>query len=1014
MEHSSHAHPLPHRQSTPSHDPLLPYVSGTIASSAPNTLTSPSPSDRLSRQARRLQLRNAGFRATTIPTRRISPLFGACPVGIESFTRTTYNENSTLSSEKRSAYSENIPPRPVNILQEIHKSARKKRASPRPGLHSIFQDSTAQAPADESSEVSSYDGASYNCSPSATSPSPSMPKLREVSGNQRNPPVTSPLAKQAKDRKVSRLNRRSTSFDATQHIEYLERELALANAKNDPDSSSAARKRRSTKMRALAVENSNLREELAEWHNKYDARVEDEVQKRLEFEATMKERLEAWEFESGMKDARIGELEWELECMKIQARDSEGFEEANKDLEKRIDVLTNLLVQSPVRTSGPSAATSPTKLEPTKRTSMPRSGLSKVPISPGGVRLSLATVSEDEFWQSQSFASDSGRSDALDDVDQLCASAEHILPPNYEEALRSADTMEQPRRDGPLGPRSRASASMRSLPSSSSRPTSFLSTSSFGGVPWGFPVLPESEVELNTANKKRRMRRFASGSKSLKPLVLPTATNIPSLPASAPVYPLIGCNAEHNLSAISLDPTTSFLSRLPSTPPIQTPTQPQHRPSPAGAYDQALKTLEGRFQDLDLSHPACPILTTSSGDVSAPVPASDETEIKSDAGPRLRPRSLQKELEEAENAQTGPAISPDIHDGPFEEGLIPLSRDGSPEVGQIFIGIEAPSSQCSSEDVDKRQCLQPQLYDIAPMSGSHLVPSAAIPIIPTKASPSMALTSQVAHGIFSRLTNVVRRTKQDPVKLAQRVLSNAWSLNSSRLLGGVGWWLLGLVYHRRKRKQGDSADVVVADENIDQRIRERRLLLQLMDEKMADQVGRRDRQEYCAEACQARTAEHHYGDSGGMGLSPPDVRDGSNAIAGFMPGATAPGNPRRITCHDCIEPSSRRTLRLWVHFSLTIVLAVGMALRHGPAVLLAELPGRPTLASGPGNNQFAVGEPPDSRGDGQARTTAGYGARDDGEKEKKGMTGYRTAESGYGRIVFTETLGPADFENGSG
>ena len=43
-------------------------------------------------------------------------------------------------------------------------------------------------------------------------------------------------------------------------------------------------------------------------------------------------------------------------------------------------------------------------------------------------------------------------------------------------------------------------------------------------------------------------------------------------------------------------------------------------------------------------------------------------------------------------------------------------------------------------------------------------------------------------------------------------------------------------------------------------------------------------------------------------------------------------------CEDCVEPSSRRSLRLWLRFSVALLLAVGVAIREGPAALLVECP----------------------------------------------------------------------------
>ncbi|KAL9124959.1 MAG: hypothetical protein Q9217_005774 [Psora testacea] len=828
-----------------------------------------------------------------------------------------------------------------------------------------------------------------------------MLKLQEVSANRQTPPLSLPLAKHVNGRKASRINLRTASFEATQHIEYLERELALANAKNDSDPCSAA------KMRGLAVENNNLRQELAEWHMKYDARVDDEVQKRLEFEADMKERLDILASESEMKDARIGELEWELECMKIKVRDAEGLEEVNKDLEKRIDVLTNLLVQSPTRMDARSAATSPNKPEPTKRTPRPKSMLSKGPSSPGGVRLSLATVSETAFWQAQGFASLSGKFEAADEDDHLFACPEPLLSPTGEVSLQSPNLMEQSTRTGFLAGRSRSSTYMRSLPSSTSRPTSLMSTSSLGGAPWGVPVVPESDTEANATQKKRRMRRFASGSKSLKPLVLPTASTIPSVPVSATIYPSIESTTDRDSSDISLDPTTTYLSRLATSSPISSPTQPLRCPSMARLQDQTLQALEGKCKDRDTSQSGYNISGSSTDGPRHALERAEAT-FNSDTGPRSRPRSLQKELEEAEVAQSGLGISAGTYDEPCGDGLIPVTRDATPESGQIFIGLEAPSSKCSSQSAYNHRRVQPQHPDVTPKPFSNLVPSTAIATIPTKSTPSLALTAQHAHGIFTRLTNLICQAKQDPFNLAQRLLSNAWSLNSSRLLGGAGWWLLGLVYHRRKRKQGNCADAVAVGENSVQRPQERRHLLQQGDEEEAGAVGF-NWQHFTGEAGRPGSEEHHHRNYGGTWLSPPHVNDNGSGLPAFVPSLEAHRNPRLFPCNDCVEPSSRRTLRLWLHFSLTIVLAIGMALKHGPAALLVE----PVASQSPNNGrtegEFATEH---QQRDGYTCANTSHGLRDISEQPSK--TDSSIADSGYGSIIFAETLGPVDFEKGPG
>jgi hypothetical protein len=43
-----------------------------------------------------------------------------------------------------------------------------------------------------------------------------------------------------------------------------------------------------------------------------------------------------------------------------------------------------------------------------------------------------------------------------------------------------------------------------------------------------------------------------------------------------------------------------------------------------------------------------------------------------------------------------------------------------------------------------------------------------------------------------------------------------------------------------------------------------------------------------------------------------------------------------VQCKDCVDPPSRLRLMLWAQFSLAIVLAVGVAIKDGPGVLLSE------------------------------------------------------------------------------
>ena len=1002
MEHSSHAHPLPHGRAAP---PREVSSSCTITSPQPSTLATSTSNDGLSHQARCLQLRNIGFRASVLPTRRISLLFGASTTGSEAYIRPMNTENSLSNANKRATYGEDLPPSPVNILQQLHNSAHRRKVSPRPGLGEIFQDSTSQNGQSSPGETSWYNETSNNCSPlAATGSSHDVSKLRELSGNERTPPSSSPPVKHVKGRRASRLKPRSSSFETTQHIDYLERELASAKARNESDASPAAKQRRSAKLRALSMENKNLRLELDELQQK-GARVEEEVEKRLEFEVEMKDRLDALEAESEMKDVRIGDLEWEIECMKIKVKDAEGLEEVNADLEKRIDVLTNLLVQSPTWASSRSATTPPNKIDSTKRTPRPRSMLTKVPSSTGGVRLSLATVSETHScavqprWPRYS-DSTPAKFELLTDNDHSSTSPECLNSPSQTDAMLSAGDTEPSASQRCFDSRPQMSLSMRSAPSSSSRPTSFMSASSFGGAPWGIPILPEDDA-AKASSKKRRMRRFASGSKSLKPLVLPTATRANSVPVSAPVYPSTEATAGRDFSHRSLDPTTSFLSKFASSSPFSTPTQLPRRPSTTeSAREEAFRTLEGRgnchaesphsVEPPSILHQQCNSLR---GGTSSQEPS------------RPRPRSLQQELDEVEDVDAKLKVSNEACDDPFEDGLIPATIDVTPESGQKLTGIEPSSSKEPTTNNRERQQGRNQASPITRNSQKESFESQAARI-PAKGSPSLGFTSQQAHGIFARLTSLIFDCKQDPLVLAKGLLSNAWSLGSNRLLGGVGWWLLGLVYHRQRRKlEVECADLVAVDAKCDQPLLQRsRLQQQGNGNRLCEQGFQWPH--FSAEASRERATKQHFRDYGATWLSPPHLHCNRNELPPFLPAATAHKTPHLFPCNDCVEPSSRRTLRLWFHFSLTIVLAVGMALKHGPAALLAELPARlsPEIERSNGRDEA----------EGSRETTkiqAGYIQRVRDFSGRSSKTDDSIADSAYGSIVFAEVLGPEDFED---
>jgi hypothetical protein len=244
---------------------------------------------------------------------------------------------------------------------------------------------------------------------------------------------------------------------------------------------------------------------------------------------------------------------------------------------------------------------------------------------------------------------------------------------------------------------------------------------------------------------------------------------------------------------------------------------------------------------------------------------------------------------------------------------------------------------------------------------------------------STPLTPEHAHGILARLANLITRIKQEAFILARRLLTNAWGLGSERF-GGMGWWLLGLVYGTRWRKRKRTADIGIVE-----------------DSSRTDF----DWHHLTAEASRNRTAERYYGaiNVRNSWLPPLQIpNSGSNAPQGLLSLTPSPRKePHLFPCSDCAEPSSRRTIRLWLQFSFAIVLAIGMAIKHGPGRLLV---GNPQLHKY--KHELL-----------QAQQQKDYGLEHIDQGSHPSGDGHELydVDSGYGSITFAEVLGPEDFED---
>ena len=881
---------------------------GNVSPAAPkiparnNVITSPPPDEILNPQTRLLRLRKAGFRGAVIAGRRVSPVFSSPRSPPDSFVQPINDENASKTAEKRMLYGEDRPPSPVNILQEIQNSTRQKRHSPKLAFGEIFRDN----PVDENTLESPLGTACYNPGHTGCSPSPSNAvrprtlKLRENPKAAKSPSVLSPsMAKQVRGRKGNRANRRSTSSESATYIEHLESQLAGVNAKLDSMMSPTVNKARAAKFRALSNESRLLREEVSNWEANFEQRVQDRLQRREEVEKGMSAHIERLEEEMEVKDARVKELEWELDSMTSKIREVEGLEEINRNLERRIDVLTSLVAQSPTKLNICSAASSPTKEDPFSRARRRRTMLPRLPSSPGGVRLSLNTATDHGFWTSKRIGSNSSTLASPQGAIHLIEEAEGVEKP-----------LESLNRDMHSSSISNTSASFPSGPFSFTRPSSIHSASSVDlsspESPW--PVDVDSQTK--SVNRQRRMRRFPSGLCTLKPLLLPKTAVTASLPASAPVSVTSAPSPRH-VSTVSLDPTVAFLSRVDDGSPDSTPTQGLRQRSATWAQEDTPRTLEEMSDAFGL---------VGYGAVArSPVSLSDilldhhEAAVMEHAQPRrARPLSLEKELELANMR------SPNN----FDDALIAVDTEDDGMIGSIPIVMEhSPETPPMSKNL-----LQPK-----PPSEADITPRPR-PCGSLSPSPPQSILASVSTkgnvlGIFTRLRNLINRVRQDPVVLAKRLLHNAWTLGSARF-GGAGWWLLGLVFRSHRREKTSRAD------------------RKTVEDYATANFGW---DSFSADASRRRVAKRYVHDRSAEVPSIEEKRQGSYPLGSFetsspsessLPSTSQPRLSRRephfVPCDACIEPYAHRKCRLWFHFSLAMVFAVGMAIIHGPEALLMD------------------------------------------------------------------------------
>lgn len=230
----------------------------------------------------------------------------------------------------------------------------------------------------------------------------------------------------------------------------------------------------SKRCRSLNTEIHMLRREIEEWEDKFEARVSEEVAWRTEIESDLKAKIIFLEDQLEGYACRIKELERARELQAQKLRRAESLRSTNRNLERRIDVLTQLLAQPLAKLDRRSPPLSPMR-SPGPRLSRPKSML----LSPPLQTESLPRAA-DNFVET-------GRE----------ITASNFVPD--DSAMTSSS----------ISSKSQWSSPVSRLSSVSSQ--------------WSMPLPLPFESQGRKPARHRSMRTFASGTCALKPLILPSA-----------------------------------------------------------------------------------------------------------------------------------------------------------------------------------------------------------------------------------------------------------------------------------------------------------------------------------------------------------------------------------------------------------------------------------------------------------------------------------------------------------
>ncbi|KAL1963729.1 hypothetical protein VTN77DRAFT_7933 [Rasamsonia byssochlamydoides] len=813
-------------------------------------------------QTRRLQLRNAGFRGAHISSRKVS-----LPRNVSdqfspwrSLSEEIEKDNQpVLSTESDDSRESGSVRRKVNVLQEIHNSSCRGRQSRRPSVTALFRNSPEETDHGRflSGSPSPAFRSSILSSPSNTDDDSDTESV--MRSQEQSRPGSSPASLHCQLGRCKRDSRtRKSSYETTRYIEHLETQLAAAQSQLSPMQSSASRPQVS-KLRSLNAEIKALKEEIAEWESKFEARVREEITARTEVEAKLRARIRVLESQVELGSCRIKELEYEKEIQAQKLRDAESLKSTNRSLERRVDVLTELLAQSPARTESPRSPIHAVPLlrSPGPRLSRPRSMVPSIPSARRGSLFQPTIVTDASPLPEIAIELDSCK------PGQTVSQADSIPELDFDTSTVSSSS----------GPKSQRSSAMSQYSSESSH--------------WSLPLPFPPDFHGKTQGRPRSMRRFPSGTCTLKPLILPATTAQASdCPSQQSLF------SDSDPSPASFDPTTAFFHNQIDEVPEEEMSDSAH----SMAQQETLAALEGRsdyYKTYDeailkhgerLSDSLAPENSCSNDGYSSLQRRTRIGDVRSSAtcfSPTEGVDILPYQEAESTHGQSCPSNMESI-----DSQRTPMSTQ------RIRIRNQKPGS-IKTPKACAREYKSPDVYQAS----------------------TRGATVQIAE-ILLNFCGCFKGFKSSHFSaLARRIIANVWN-RSMRRIGKLSWWVLGLLVGSQTRRAWfkTTPSVLAADNYEWHRY------------SVGVQEGAHSgvSEGLHSVSCEDRSAPS-------TGLQPTSRRKQLEVHSSSSVDRHAHGN------------SLGHTLCLWAKFSVALVVAIGLALRHGPGSLLEGDP--PLLAT---------------------------------------------------------------------